>query len=182
MSPLKSYDILMTHTSHEFAWHTPVMCLQTAHQLVADVCQDRKKIWETGSPRSRIRDLGGSWIVFLFCHGISETMDPVTATLPWDPRDLGSRTEKILLDPEDPGSSLSRLSWDVADLGSYKTTLSLYSKHLLHPMKFCYWFPIFMCCLKTWAVVKISTTHWFNHSVLTWKIAHLVGSTTCFLL
>ena len=37
-----------------------------------------------------------------------EILDSVTAILPWDPRDLGSRTEKILLDPEDPRSNLIR--------------------------------------------------------------------------
>ena len=53
-------------------------------------------------------------------------LDHVTATLPWDPRDLGSRTENILLDPMDPGSGLSKLSWDPADLRSYTTIISLY--------------------------------------------------------
>ena len=61
-------------------------------------------------------------LIFSFSLGILEILDPVTATLPWDPRDLGSRTEKILPDPGDPGSSLGKLSWDLADLGSYTTT------------------------------------------------------------
>ena len=43
-------------------------------------------------------------LTFSFSHGILEILDPVTATLPWDPKDLGSRAEKILLDPGDPGS------------------------------------------------------------------------------
>ena len=46
----------------------------------------------------------------LFSCGILEILDPVTATLPWDPRDLGSQTDEILPDPGDPGSSLSKLS------------------------------------------------------------------------
>ena len=52
----------------------------------------------------------GSWtildLIFTFSHGILEILDPVTATLPRDPRDLGSRTEKILPDPGYPGSCL----------------------------------------------------------------------------
>ena len=54
-------------------------------------------------------------LIFSFSHGVLEILGPVTATLP---RDLGSRTEKILLDTGDPGSSLGMLSWDPADLGS----------------------------------------------------------------
>ena len=30
----------------------------------ADMCQDPKKIWDPGSPGSRIRDPGGSWILY----------------------------------------------------------------------------------------------------------------------
>ena len=56
---------------------------------------------------SRIQDLG-SWklldLIFSFSDGILEILDPVTATLPWDHRDLGSRTEELhrilgILDP-----------------------------------------------------------------------------------
>ena len=56
-------------------------------------------------------------IVLSFSHGILKILDPVTAILSWDPRDLGSWTEEILLDLGDPGSSLNELSWDLADLG-----------------------------------------------------------------
>ena len=58
-------------------------------------------------------------LIFLFSHAILEVLDPVTAILPWGPRNLGFRTENILLAIGDPGSRLSRLSWDLADLGSY---------------------------------------------------------------
>ena len=61
-------------------------------------------------------------LTFSFSLGILEILDLVTATLPWDPRDLGSQTEKILPDPGDPGSSLGNLSWDLAVLGFYATT------------------------------------------------------------
>ena len=57
---------------------------------------------------SRIQDPGSCRIldpIFSFSHGILEILDPVTATLPWDPRDLESQTDKILPDPGDPGSS-----------------------------------------------------------------------------
>ena len=77
--------------------------------------QKRSEILDLQDPGSeswRILDL-----MFLFSPGILEIMDPVTALLPRDPMDLGSRAEKILLDPGDPESSLSRLSWGLADLG-----------------------------------------------------------------
>ena len=82
--------------------------------------------------RSEILDLQdpGPWrildLLFSFSHGILEILDPVTATLKGDPRDLGSQTRKILLDTGDPGSSLSRFSWDLADIGSYPTMMPLY--------------------------------------------------------
>ena len=81
------------------------------------MCQDPK------DPRHvpRCQDPGSCRIldlIFSFSQGILEILDPVTTTLPWDPKDLGSRIEKILLDPGDPGSSLSKFSWDLADLGS----------------------------------------------------------------
>ena len=62
--------------------------------------------------------------MFSFSLGILEILNPVTATWSWDPKDPGSRAEKILLDPGDPGFSLGKLSWDLADLGSY-TAMSL---------------------------------------------------------
>ena len=59
------------------------------------MCQDLEKIRDPGSPGSwRILDL-----TFSAFHEILEMFDPVTATLPWDPKDLGSRTENIRLDP-----------------------------------------------------------------------------------
>ena len=57
---------------------------------------------------SKIQDPGFCGIldiIFSFSHGILKILDLVMAMLPWDPRDLGSRTEKIMLDPGDPGSS-----------------------------------------------------------------------------
>ena len=61
----------------------------------------------------RIQDPGSCKIldlVFSFFRGILEILDLVTATLPWDPRELGSKIDKILPDLGDPGSSLSKLS------------------------------------------------------------------------
>ena len=78
------------------------------------MCQYPKKIRNLQDPRS----FGILDLAFSFSLGILEILDPV---LPWDPRDLRSRPEKILLDPGDPGSSLCELSWDLADLGSYTT-------------------------------------------------------------
>ena len=48
--------------------------------------------------------------IFSFSHGILKILDPVTAILLWDPRDLGSWTVNIWPDPGDTGSSLSKLS------------------------------------------------------------------------
>ena len=124
------------------------------------MCQDLKKIRDPGSPGSRIRDIAGSWILYFdFFHGILEILDPVT-TFPWDLRDLGSQTEKILLDPGDPGSSLSDLSWVLADLGSYTTTMPLYFEHHLQPMKLCFWFPISM------RFPNLTTVNNFNHTLI----------------
>ena len=69
----------------------------------------------------RIRDLGASWILYLFSfsHEILGVLDPVMAILSRDPRYLGSQsqTEKMSLDPVDPGSCLGKLSWDLTGLG-----------------------------------------------------------------
>ena len=65
----------------------------------------------------RIQDLRSRNIldlIFLLSLGILEILDPVTATMPWDPRDLEFRAEKTLF--WDPGSSLYMFSWDLADL------------------------------------------------------------------
>ena len=48
-------------------------------------------------------------VIFSFSRQILEILDPVTATLPWDTGDPGSRTAIILLDSGDSGSSLIRL-------------------------------------------------------------------------
>ena len=67
---------------------------------------------DPGSWISRIQD-PGCWRIldriFLFSHGVLEILDPVT-TLPWDPRDLGSLRENILLDPGDPRCQSARLT------------------------------------------------------------------------
>ena len=43
-------------------------------------------------------------LMFSFSRGILEILDLVTAALSRDPRDLGSQTEKMLLDAVDHGS------------------------------------------------------------------------------
>ena len=53
--------------------------------------------------------------IFSFSLEILDILDPVTATLPRDPGDPGSRKEDILLDLGDPGSRLGKLLWDLAD-------------------------------------------------------------------
>ena len=111
----------------------------------------------------RIQELR-SWrildLIFSFSHGILEILDPVTATLPWDPRDLGSRTEKILLDPGYPESSSGELSWDHADLGSCITKVPLHHECSLHPINFIFWFPI----CRRW--LNFSTVTIFNHILI----------------
>ena len=83
------------------------------------MCHDPKKILDPGSPGSRIRDLGGSWILnFHFSRGILGILDLVAAPLSWDPRDPESQVEEMSLDPGDPRSCLGRLLWDLADLES----------------------------------------------------------------
>ena len=78
---------------------------------------------------SRIQD-PGSWrilnLIFLFSHGILKILDPVTTTLPLDPRNPGLRTDHTLLDPGDSGSTLSKLSWDLAVLGSSTTIITVF--------------------------------------------------------
>ena len=104
----------------------------------------RSRIDRIQDPRScKILDL-----LFSFSHGFLEILDPVAATLPRELGDPESETDKILPDPGDPGSRLSKLSWDLADLGSYTTIISLCFDHLLHPTKFCFWFPMTMRCIK----------------------------------
>ena len=138
------------------------------HQTCANIPK-RFEILDPQDPGSGIlQDLGSC---LSFSHGILEILDPVTTTFPWDPGELGSCTEKILLDPGDPGSSLSNLLYDLADFGSYTTIMPLYFEHPLHPMKFCFWFSISMRFLS------LSTVNKFNH-----KQAHLVGSSTFILL
>ena len=85
--------------------------IRHVHKQTCAKIPKRAGILDLQDPGSEILD-----IVLSFSPGILQILDLVTATLPWDPRDLGSRTEKILLDPGDPGSSLSRLSWDIAGL------------------------------------------------------------------
>ena len=51
-----------------------------------------------GSWISRIRDPGSCRMLdltFSFSYGILEILDPVTATLPWDPKDLGSLANRF---------------------------------------------------------------------------------------
>ena len=137
----------------------------------------RSEILDPQDPgSSRILDL-----IFSSSHRILEILDPVTATLPWDHRDLGSQTDKILPDLGDPGSSLSKLPWDLADLGSYTTIMSLDFDHPLHPMKFCFWLPIAMRCLN------LSSARNFNHTLIQplcveLKTGSPFGPFTCFLL
>ena len=79
-------------------------------------------------------------LTLLFSHGILDIKNPATSTLSWDPRDLGSQTDKILLDPGDSASCLGKPPWYVVDLGACTAMMSLYLETLLHPMKFCFWF------------------------------------------
>ena len=98
-----------------------------------EVCEKSAILEDRHVPRSqkdpgywipKIQDTR-SWrildLTFSFPLGILEILDSVTGTLPWDPRDLESWTEDILLDPGDPGSSLGKLSWDLVDHGSCTT-------------------------------------------------------------
>ena len=61
---------------------------------------------DPGSWLPNIQD-PGFWRIldlrFSLSRGILDILDHVSGTLSWYPRDLGSKTEKILLDPRDPG-------------------------------------------------------------------------------
>ena len=117
-------------------------------RLPADMCQDPKKIRDTGSPGSRIWDIEKFWIIFLYSRGILGILYPITVTFSWDPIYPGSQTEKMWMDPWDPGFRLVKFSWDLVDLGSCITILSLYLADPLHPIKFCFWFPMSLRCLN----------------------------------
>ena len=83
-------------------------------------------------------------------------LGPIRAALSWDPRDIGSQKENMLLDPEYLRFCLSELSWDLADLVSWTSIMSLYFEDHLHPTKFYFWISISMCCLR------LSTIENFN--------------------
>ena len=125
---------------------------------------------------SRIRDIEGYWILYFYLSWDRGDFVSRHDNIPWDPRNLGSRTENSLLDPGDPESTLSRLSLDLADLGSYTTIMSLYFEHPLHPMKFCFWFPISMRCLN------LSTVKNFNHTLIQPFCVGLKTSSPCWFL
>ena len=72
-------------------------------------------------------------------------LGPVAAILLWDPKDLGTRTEEILLGPRDPGSDLSRLSWDLADHESF-ITMPPYFEQVLLPVQLNFAFGIPKLC------------------------------------
>ena len=153
---------------------------------------------DPGSFIPKIQD-PGSWrilnLIFSISRGILETFDPVTATLSWDPRDLGSLTEKMLLDlgildskiqdPNiqdlgilDPGC-LGKLPWGLVDLVSPTTIMSMYLllEDYLHPIKFRVWFPMSMRCLN------LRTVQNFNHILIQTFCIDLKMSSPCgFLL
>ena len=133
---------------------------------------------DPGSWISRIQD-PRSWgildRIFSFSHGILEILDPVMATLSWDPRDLGSRTEKILLDTGDPGSSLRELSWDLADFG-FCTTVCHYFEDTWHLTKFWFWFPISIRRLN------LSTVKIFNDIFIQSLCVDLKTNSPCWFL
>ena len=120
-----------------------------------------------------LEDLG--YGVFIFSWDLRD-LRSCHSYVPWNPSDLGSRIEKILLDPGDPGSRLSRLSWDLADLGSYTTIMSLYFEHHLHPMEFCFWFPISMRC---WNLSNVKN---FNNTLIQPICADLKTISPCWFL
>ena len=63
--------------------------------------------------------------IFSIPRGILGILDPASATLSWDPRDLGPQTEKMSLDPGGPRSCLGKLLWDLANLGSCTIVMHL---------------------------------------------------------
>ena len=88
----------------------------------SDLCQDPKKIQDSGSAGSKIWDPGGSWIQQLrFCQGIQGILDPALQILReiLSVLDLGSSTADFARDPMDCGSSTSDFARDPMDLGSY---------------------------------------------------------------
>ena len=92
-----------------------------------DMCQDPPPQKKTASP--------GFWRIldniFSFPREILEILDPVTATMLWDLRDLESQTQKMLLDPGNPGSCWGTLLQDPADLGSCTAVMLM---HLEDPL------------------------------------------------
>ena len=154
------------------------ICLERRTQFLEtdQTCAKIPKISEIldlWDPESGIlQDLGSHF----FPHGILEILVPVTATLPWDPRNLGSQTAKILPDLRDPGSSLTKVSWDLEGLGSYTTIMSLDFEHPLSPMKFCFWLPISIRCLN------LSTDKNFSHTLIQPFCVDLKTSSRCWFL
>ena len=129
-----------------------------------------KKIRDPGSTEPRIRNLGGSWILCFHFHVGSYILDPVTATWSWDPGELGSQTEKMLLDPGDPGSCLDKLSKAIANFGSFPTMMLLYLEDPLHQIKFCFL-----------NFLNLSTVQNLDHILIT-NLYGLETSTTCWFL
>ena len=85
-------------------WYESVVICNYVCWLSPDTCQYSKKIWNPGSPGSKILDRRILDSMFSFYCGILGILDPVAAALSWDPRDLVFQIEKISLDPVDPGS------------------------------------------------------------------------------
>ena len=63
--------------------------------------------------------------IFSFSRGILRILAPVAAAFSWNPRDLRSQAEKMLLEHGDPGSCLDKL-WELADPVSWTIIMSLY--------------------------------------------------------
>ena len=101
---------VLRQTSSVIPNNAPTPAPRSAGLSDIQTCDRSKK--DPGSGIYRIQHLG-SWrtldLIFSFSHGILEILDTVTATLPWDSRDLGSRTEKSfcwilgILDPARAG-------------------------------------------------------------------------------
>ena len=112
-------------------------------------------------------------LILSFSCGMLEIMDAAMATLSWDPRDFGSQTEEMLLYPGDPGSCLGKSALDLPDAGACTIIMSLYLENPLHPVKYGFWFPIYMRSLN------LSTAEHVNHILIQSFCIDLKTSASC---
>ena len=123
----------------------------------SQICQDSKKIQDSGSAGSNIQNLEGSLTPYFHLYQeIMEILDPAGATLLWDPRDNWSCFGKV--------------SWNIADHEFWTKNMSLYNEDHSSPSNQSLLLVSPISDLLTIEhLLRISTTYWFNHFVFTWN-------------